>query len=325
MRLRILFHDNCFDGAAAAALFAAFYRERIDADAEIAYVGLQHKSGDPFPPDAFSGDVNACVDFRYSAAPGLAWWFDHHVSAFVAPADRLHFSADASGRKFYDPAARSCTKFEAGVLADRFGFAIDRFRELIDWADVIDGAQFSDAATAVTLAAPALRLMTWIEHNKDHALGVRYIEDLQRRSMTEIAASAWITRPLEPILERHRWSIDVIRRRAIEEGGVVFFDLTEDGIEAHNKFIAYMLHPTCRYTVGVTRSSSRAKVSVGFNPWSANARTHDIARICERYGGGGHPVVGAVSLPPGDVARAKEIAREIAAELRGQTGATSAP
>jgi hypothetical protein len=40
-----------------------------------------------------------------------------------------------------------------------------------------------------------------------------------------------------------------------------------------------------------------------------------MAKICERYGGGGHPVVGAVSLPPGDVARARTVADEIFAEI----------
>ena len=29
MRLRILYHDNCFDGLASAAVFARFYREAL--------------------------------------------------------------------------------------------------------------------------------------------------------------------------------------------------------------------------------------------------------------------------------------------------------
>ena len=41
-----------------------------------------------------------------------------------------------------------------------------------------------------------------------------------------------------------------------------------------------------------------------------------LAAICERFGGGGHPVVGAVSLPAGQIDRAREIARLISAELR---------
>ena len=34
MRMHVLFHDNCFDGAASAAVFSRFYRERIHTDAK---------------------------------------------------------------------------------------------------------------------------------------------------------------------------------------------------------------------------------------------------------------------------------------------------
>jgi hypothetical protein len=317
VRLKVLFHDNCFDGAASAAIFARFYRERVDAGAELAWLGVQHKAGDPFGPDAFDGDENVCVDFRYSANPRLTWWFDHHVSAFGSPEDRAHFEGDKSGKKFYAPDARSNTKFMAGVLADRFGFDAAPFAELIDWADVIDGAQFADARTAVELAAPALRLMTWIENNKDRAAAERYLGDLLAgRPLADIAAEPYVTNALAPLLEKHAKNIEAIRGRAREDRGVVFFDLTDLGIDAHNKFIAYMLFPTCRYTVGLTRSSSRVKISVGSNPWPVTPRTHNIAAICERYGGGGHPVVGAISLPADQVERGREIAREVIAELQ---------
>src|SRR5215470_7020277 len=315
MRLKVLFHDNCFDGAASAALFARFFREKMEPSAEIAYLGVQHKQGDAFPPNAFDGDVNACVDFRYSPSPKLDWWFDHHVSAFQSAEDRAHFEADRGGHKFYDPNARSCTKFEAQILSERFGFDKTPFDELIEWADIIDGAQFPDARTAVALEAPALRLMTWIENNKDPAAAVRLVEDLQRRSITEIADDDYIRQPLAPVLSRHEHVIDVIRDRASTRDGVVFFDLIDANIDAHNKFIAYMLFPDCRYVVGLTRSPARVKISVGSNPWSREARSHNLAAICERYGGGGHPVVGAVSLGPDQVDRARAIAADIVHEL----------
>jgi hypothetical protein len=314
MKLKILFHDNCFDGAASAAVFAAFFRSQ-QGGVDVRYGGVQHKQGDAFPPDAFDGDVNVCVDFRYSPSPRLDWWFDHHVSAFQSPEDRAHFLADRGGHKFYDPEARSCTKFEAGILAEKFGFDTAPYADLVRWADIIDGAQFPDAQTAVAIEAPALRIMTWIENNKDPELAVRMIEDLQRRPIAEIAASEYVQRPLAPILERHQQAIDLIRQRASLQDGVVFFDLSDEGVDAHNKFIAYLLFPSCRYTVGITRSPARLKISVGSNPWTTEARRHNIARICERHGGGGHPVVGAISLGPDQQERARQIAQEIVSEL----------
>ena len=52
------------------------------------------------------------------------------------------------------------------------------------------------------------------------------------------------------------------------------------------------------------------------HPFSPRPRRHNIASICERYGGGGHAVVGAVSFRPDEVERARRVAREIVAELR---------
>jgi hypothetical protein len=317
MRLKILYHGNCFDGCASAALFARFYVEREGARLEaVRYAPLQHGQGDPFPKDAFDADVNACVDFRFSASPGLHWWFDHHVSAFPTPADRAAFERDASGQKFWDPTAPSCAGFAARTLAERHGWRADDLAELVRWADVIDAARFASPSVAVRLEEPALRLMTLLEATKDPQVPTRIIEAMQHRPLADIAAEPWVTGPLTPILERHLAAVDVVRRLARVEGGVVSVDLGGTGIESANKFIAYALFPEAAYTVVVTRDAKRAKVSVGSNPWARPARPHDIARLCERYGGGGHPVVGAVSLAPDRLDDARRIAAEIAAILR---------
>ncbi len=74
-------------------------------------------------------------------------------------------------------------------------------------------------------------------------------------------------------------------------------------------------------TVTVSADTKRSKVSVGSNPWARPPRAHDISRICERYGGGGHPVVGAVSLGPDRVEDVRRIAREIVATLQAPPAA----
>jgi hypothetical protein len=317
MQLEILYHGNCFDGCASAALLARFLGEREGSRlAAISYRPVQHQQGDPFPRDAFAGDLNACVDFRYSPSPRLHWWFDHHASAFPTPADRAHFEADRSGRRFWDPTAPSCTGFIARTLAAREGFRVDELAELISWADVIDAARFASPAEAVRLEAPALRVMTLLEATKDPSVPTRIIEAMQRRSLAEIAAERWVDEPLRPILERHRRNVDVYRRLARVEGGVVTIDLADAEVDGANKFIAYDLFPDASYAVIVSRDPKRTKVSVGSNPWARPPRAHDISKLCERYGGGGHPVVGAVSLPPGAVTEARRVAGEIAQELR---------
>ena len=97
---------------------------------------------------------------------------------------------------------------------------------------------------------------------------------------------------------------------------MVFFDLTGFEIEGYNQFIPYYLFPDSTYTVSVSASSFRTKVSVGSNPWTPEEPKHNLATICERYGGGGHPRVGAISFEPGALAKAQAVAAEITAELK---------
>ncbi len=318
MRLKLLYHANCFDGCASAAVFGRFFAEREGPRLEAtSLLAVQHRQGNPFPPGAFDGDVNACVDFRYSPSPRLDWWFDHHVSSFQPASDRALFESDASGHKFWDPAAPSCTGFIARTLGARYGWRARDLADLVSWADVIDAARFPSAEVAVRLEEPALRIMTLLESTRDPALPDRIIEAMRSRPLPEIAAEPWLTKPLGPILDRHFRSVDTVKKLARMERGVVEIDLCGTDIDGANKFIAYDLFPEARYAVVVSRDPKRSKVSVGSNPWSTVPRSHDIARLCEQYGGGGHPVVGGISLDPERILDARRIAREIASMLRG--------
>jgi hypothetical protein len=318
MKLRVLYHGNCFDGSASAGLFARFFRERLASGAaDVAYTPMQHKGdAQPIAGNLLDGDVNACVDFRYCQDPRLHWWFDHHASAFQQPGDEAHFRADQSGQKFYDPHAKSCTRFLARTLAERFGFDIARFDELLHWAEIIDGALFPSAAMAVELREPALRLMTWVENNRERALAERFIEELVTRSLGDIAADAYVADALAPLLARHEQNVAAMRRLSSLDKGVVTTDLIAEGVFAINKFIVYYLHPEARYSVTLLATPERYKISVGSNPWPKTPRTHDISKLCEKYGGGGHPAVGAISLPKTDLEAVRKVAAEVVAFLQ---------
>jgi hypothetical protein len=316
MRMRILYHDHCFDGAASAAFFSRFIEARFHPDATFAFTGLAHKASELFEPGLFDGDENAIVDFKYSPDPRLTWWFDHHQSAFLTPEDAEHFRQDTSGRKMYDPTFRSCTKYICTIARDRFGFEAPDRDELVKWADIIDGAQYADAQEAVELREPATRLTLVIESASGSGIVRKVIGMMRHQSLAEIDADPEIVQIYKPLHERHLRSIDVIQKQSQCRDGVVFFDLVEDHMEGYNKFIPYYLFPQSTYTVSVSTSSFRTKVSVGSNPWADKPVKFNLASICERYGGGGHPKVGAISFPIGAVEEARKAAEEIAAELR---------
>lgn len=313
------YHGHCFDGMASAALLTRILRERHGADSRFHYAGLDHQPGGSHVPEQIlCGEINAVVDFRYTTSDRLDWWFDHHVSGLVGEAERAHLLQDTSGQKVFDPTYGSCTKLIGDIAGARWAVDLGAQRELIRWAHLIDTAGFPDAQTAVALREPALQLMTVIEAHGSAAFLAPRIERLSLGdSLQDIATQPDVTRLFQPLLARHEQTCESIRKKAELREGVVYIDLTGSGDDRYNKFIPYWLFPDSRYCVAVTASVARAKVSVGSNPWAPVPRSHDIAAICGRYGGGGHPVVGAISLPAGELDKARNIAGEIVAELGG--------
>jgi hypothetical protein len=316
LKVRVFYHDKCFDGASSAALFSRFYRERIRGDVQFVFSGLLHRAGSLFNEENFDGDENAIVDFKYSSSPRITWWFDHHQSAFLTPSDAAHFEHDQSNRKFYDPDFKSCTSFIATIAEQRFGFNPAPVSDLIKWTDVIDGALYADARTAVEMKAPAMKLTMVIESSQTHDFVPRIIPLLATQSLGDILAEPFVASLLPPLLERHQRSIAILGERTELKDGTLFFDVTDLELEGYNKFVPYYLEPESIYSVGLSKSSFRVKVSVGSNPWAPSEPVVNLAKICERYGGGGHARVGAISFDVTQQAAARKAAQEIVQELR---------
>jgi len=316
MRVRVLHHHHCFDGAAAAAFFTRFVEEKFYPGAEFAYTGMVHEPNQKFADSLFDGDVNAIVDFKYAANPKLTWWFDHHESAFLSQEDMDYFTQAAAPWHFLDPKFRSCTKYIDYIARERFGFTAPDLAELVQWADIIDGAQYANAQEAVEIHEPPTQLVLVIESAKAQGIVEKIIRMMQSQSLAAIAADPDVRGLFEPLYQQHLSTIDTIRRLSHSERGVVFFDLVDSRLEGYNKFIPYYLHPESIYTVSILENGTRTKISVGSNPWVDGEIQHNLARICERYGGGGHPRVGAISLPKGATDEARRVATEIVRELQ---------
>ena len=325
MRVRVFYHDKCFDGACSASLFTRFHRECVTSSAQYEYHGLVHRAGALFDESEFTGDENAIVDFKYSASPKITWWFDHHLSAFLTPADQEDFKAcqrDAkcAAHKFFDPTYTSCTKFLAHIGETKFGFDTKPMADMIYWANIVDGAQYESPEAAVEMAAPAMKLTLIIESTQDPEFIPRLIPLLTEMPLAEVLAQPFVASLLPPLLEKHREAIELIRERSEERDGTIFFDITDHLLEGFNKFIPYYLHPHATYSIGLSKSSFRTKVAVGSNPWTKAdpAKMVNLAQVCERYGGGGHARVGAISFPPDPADKARVAAAEIVAELRAK-------
>ncbi len=205
----------------------------------------------------------------------------------------------------------------------KFGFNAAPVADLIHWASIVDGAKYESPEAAVEMAAPAMKLTLIIESTQDQTFIPRLIPLLTEMPLTEILTQPFVAPLLPPLLERHQEAINLIRSRAEEHNGTIFFDITDHPLEGFNKFIPYYLYPHATYSIGLSKSSFRTKVAVGSNPWTKMdpAKMVNLAEVCERYGGGGHARVGAISFPPDEEAKARVAAAEIVAELR-KTGSS---
>ena len=168
---------------------------------------------------------------------------------------RRHFREDHTGKKFYDPTFKSCTKFLATIASEKFGFDARPIADLIKWGDIIDGAQFASPEEAVGLAEPAMQLALVIEAAPEPNLVPQLIPEIAYRPLAEMIELPIVKKHLAGLLERHRRSIDILRERVDARGGVIYFDVSDLDLEGYNKFVPYYLRPDALYSVGVSASA----------------------------------------------------------------------
>jgi hypothetical protein len=304
--LKVFFHDACFDGTTSAALFSAFYRGHVDTAVDVRPVGMVHRDGDPFEGIALDADDHACVDFRFCADPRMRWWFDHHPTAFQPPELRQVFEAEHLPTWVFDPSAPSCAGLILRALERDYGWTPPpHLAEAVRWADTIDAAQFPSAESAIALVEPAQRLAAWLAHGRSKLDTARYVEYLSRQSLAEVAARPELAPQLALVEAERMRELDSVRRIGVWHGQVIVFDRINDVGARSPGFLGYLLFPTCLYAVAATRAVDSIKISVGVNPWSKAERRHDIGDLCARLGGGGHAVVGGITLRADELTRAR--------------------
>jgi hypothetical protein len=161
-----------------------------------------------------------------------------------------------------------------------------------------------------------MKLTMVIESAPDQRFVPNLIPLLAVKPLEQILEAPFVAPLLGPLLKRHEVSIEILKQRSECKDGTIFFDITDYDLEGYNKFVPYYLHPESIYSVGLSKSSFRVKVSVGSNPWAPEEPVVNLAKICERYGGGGHARVGAISFNVNQHAAAMRASEEIVSELR---------
>lgn len=310
-------HGHCFDGMASAVVFTQLMK-KLSPGRVFSFTYRTCDYGPRWngvPPEWMHADENAILDYRYSALPKLTWYFDHHRTAFHSPEDLDHFQSRPAHQKYHDPDYSSCTKLIVDVAKSEFGIRFDELDELVRWADQIDAARFDDPGVILARSDAALQLMSVLFHHGDDVLLTSLVPLLSQRTLNEVVALESIQSLYQPLKTKHEHNIELMRAHSDQRGAVAVCDLSAVAAESLEKFAMYAFFPKATYSVILSRSDKQVRLSIGFNPWSGNTRTHDISAICKRYGGGGHPVVGAFSLPPDQLEKAKTLLGVLVDEL----------
>lgn len=318
MKVVVATHGHCFDGLASAVVFTKLVKHLHSTNGSVDFE--YHACGYGFgqkvcSPSILTGDVNSILDYRFCAHDAVTWYFDHHRTAFASAEDRSFFDKRRElGRYFFEPDYSSCTQLIADVAKRKFGFDCE-LDELVRWADLIDAARFPSAEAAIDRSSPQMQLASVVEQHGNDAFLNEIVHKLASTSLEEVACGQTIQQRFAPIGARHQQFQNAVRERAQDGGRTVYVDLTDTTVDLIGKFVTYALYPQSTYSVVVARLQRGYKISVGYNPWSGKPLDTDISAICARYGGGGHPVVGGISLADGEGDRAQRVAREICAEL----------
>lgn len=319
-------HGHCFDGLASAVVFTRLV-EKLRPNERLAFSYRSCGYGPKMsavPAEWLTSDLNAILDFRYTESPKLTYYFDHHATGFASDEERAHAEAAVERSRgsegaharmlHFDAAYGSCTKLIADVARDTFGVHLAGLDDLVAWADRIDAARFDTAAEALG-DTPAQRLAQIVEHHGDGDFLTRVVPMLGRQELSELARSTEMERLYSPIAAARDAFKKRVKEKGREIGDVVFVDLSEETVAPAGKFVTYALFPSALYSVSLQRTKQLYKLSVGFNPWCGRPRKHDIASICRREGGGGHPVVGAATFPLDRHAEARAAALRVVRDL----------
>jgi hypothetical protein len=316
MHATVATHGHCFDGLASAVLFTRLLRELRGPAVRFWYHACGYAPTQPEVAGLLTGEENAILDYRFAATERLHWYFDHHRTAFATEAERGYFDQAQLTRAYhYDATYSSCTKLVRDIAQSRYGIVMPELEALVSWADKIDSAAFESAEEALDHSNPVMSLASVVEHHGDGAMLARLVPRLLDTPIDVVANRSEYKELHRKIRRKKAAFARRVQQSAEARGRVVLVDLSSDPVESYGKFVTYALYPEAMYSVILGRFENGARINVGYNPWSPHSRDRDLSSICGRYGGGGHPFVGGISFPPGDLSHARNVAREIAREL----------
>jgi len=327
-----------FDGLVCGALITAM--EEIDS-----FLFVEPKFMQDSVVEIREADIIA--NLPYNAKCTL--WFDHHITN--APSWLLHIGFADRGPKVEDrssildlppsivpgkggfrlapSAARVVYEYYTSVEGSRQkavsgrkikeGLALlnsERMKFLLEETDKIDAGRLSRADVLRPTGYVLISMTIDGKRTGDEPYWLRLIDLLRDAPLEKILEDPETKRRCQQILDAQEQLKEILLQRTTLRGNVIFVDLrglqdTPDG----NRFLLYTLFPTGNISLKVADDEQRrhtTAISVGYNIFNPTSKIN-VGALMEKYGGGGHSVVGSCRVPN---SQAEKVIREIFEAIR---------
>jgi hypothetical protein len=315
--LSVYLHFPCFDGVVSAVLAAQYLKQKRGWELD-EVVPVDYSERTSWVSRSLRKPA-AVVDFLYH--PDADFWSDHHETSFLTPELRAQFKKRRSGELFFDARALSCASV---IWRNTYqSIRLPRFREMVHWANRIDGAKYQSVEEAVLGDAPALRINFSFLRDPSSEYCRFLVDSLRQKSLTEVASSPEVQERYRSVRKEIRSGQQRFKRYSrLEQDGIVVFHVDNSGTGALSRYAPYLEYPKALYSVGILDSAEGTKITAMRNPWR-HFKSVPLGQIFREYGGGGHQRVASVLVK--DPKAAERTLQSILADLRRARSSKIAP
>ncbi len=293
-----------FDGLVCGSIITAM--ESIDS-----YLFVEPKWMQDGQVDVRDGDLIANLPYH----PKGTLWFDHHISNEVqgfhtpiVPGKGGYRIAPSAARVVYEyyssdywkgnpaPEIPTPPHFEKAlelINSERFSF-------LLAETDKIDAGWLTPQDVLQPEGYVLISMTIDGKRTEDEPYWLRLIRLLRDFTLDDVLQDNEVKNQCRRILDIQEELRKLLMERASLQENVIFLDLRGiKDITEGNRFLLYTLFPTGNISVKIaadTQRRNRTAISVGYNIFNTTSKVN-VGALMQKYGGGGHRVVGSCRVP----------------------------
>ena len=290
-----------FDGLVCGAFITLL--EEIDS-----YLFVEPKFMQDGMVEIRAGDIIANLPYH----PNCSLWLDHHITnkdwhfdSSIVPGKGGFRLAPSAARVVYEYYTTLEGNRQQAVDNRRIqeGLRVlkcERMRLLLDETDKIDAAILTPQEVLDPSGYVLISMTIDGKRADDEPYWLCLIGLLRNAPLDEVLAEPEVRRRCQEILNAQETLKKILLERTTLKGNVIFVDLRGlKEIPDGNRFLLYTLFPIGNISLKIADDTQRPNtvaISVGYNIFNTTSKVN-VGALLEKYGGGGHRVVGSCRMP----------------------------